>query len=811
VLAALSGDIQAQERPDLPAWSLAGDDGAGALWTNPANLAFDPDPSMMLLYTQDTATDARRQVSWTSNGGPLATGFAYRGGGGEDAWWTISSGLGMRLERTVTLGLGFGWQLPDGEDNNFVTWDLGLSWRPLDWIGASAAARNIGASQSTASVPASKGVNSDYAAGLVLRPREDRLLLGVEGALDQDPTDGRIALDAVTGTLRWEPMSGLRLRASGASDLSFSAGFEVQLGGSGVGMHGWVPADDPTASSAGAYASAGLARGDLSAGRDRVAQFRIRDPTPYQPVSTLFSRDTQESYLRKLTRIREAVDDPLVTGIVLHIDQTPLSLAQIEELRALMLAARENGKPVVAYLDEASSNGAYLLATAAEKVYLHPAGELDIIGLSMELQFLRSTLEMVGIEPQFARRAEYKGAVEMYTNTEASPANAEQMNALLDELSGHWATNIAAGRGISVEEVWALVDHGPFSADEAKEAGLVDGLAYPDELESDLLEELFSEDHTLIEDYGLDRDTSGWPSPREIAVIYVDGTIHSGESSTPGFFGGGYTAGSDTVVAQLRQARSEDTVKAVVLRVDSPGGSAFASDEIWRAVEQVQEKDKPVIVSMGGVAASGGYYVSAGAAAVYANPSTITGSIGVYGGKINIEGLYGKLGVGTELYDRGRMSSMWSLSRPLDDTEYAALDRLIGETYRRFKEKVEDGRDMDAGQVEEVARGRVWSGSAAQENGLVDELGTLHDAIERAQEEAGLPEGRRVDLVTYGRQSGADEALPRRVVRALIGPLVAEAAPEPSPLVSELQSFDAWLRLAEDRVWTVLPYRLEVR
>jgi protease-4 len=243
-------------------------------------------------------------------------------------------------------------------------------------------------------------------------------------------------------------------------------------------------------------------------------------------------------------------------------------------------------------------------------------------------------------------------------------------------------------------------------------------------------------------------------------------------------------------------------VKAVVLRVDSPGGSAFASDEIWRAVKQVQDAGKPVIVSMGGYAASGGYYVSANATAIYAEPSTVTGSIGVYGGKLNGQGLFEKLDIHTEQFNRGRNASMYSIAKPFDDVEYAALDRMIGDTYRQFKEKVQDGRHLAPEQVEEIARGHVWSGKAAKGIGLIDEYGGFFDAVDRARAEAGMNADAPYTLVTFDPWTGGVSELPAEVVRML--------APKVE-LPQEVQEFWSLAALKDERIFAMMPYHLEIQ
>ncbi|MAY81243.1 MAG: signal peptide peptidase SppA, partial [Deltaproteobacteria bacterium] len=255
-------------------------------------------------------------------------------------------------------------------------------------------------------------------------------------------------------------------------------------------------------------------------------------------------------------------------------------------------------------------------------------------------------------------------------------------------------------------------------------------------------------------------------------------------------------------------AKAEPTVKAVILRVDSPGGSAYASDEIWRAVAKVRESGKPVVVSMGGVAASGGYYVSAGANAIYAQNSTITGSIGVIGGKVNFEELYEKLGINYELYNRGRNAAIFSSSKPFDTVEFAAFDRMLGDIYTQFTNKVALGRSMEQTQVEEVARGRVWSGQRAKDANLVDEIGGFHDAIERAKKEAKIGEKTRVELVTFKNRGGPTDTFTRAGVQLMQQALLPRMGTKPIP---ELEMLEQWQAIGDEKVWTLMPYRVNVR
>lgn len=789
------------ERPDTPSISTAGEDGAMALWRNPANLAFDPDRSYALLYSQALNDSTGTGLAGVTNRGPLGFGFSYRGGLDTESWWTVSTGLGLMLDRNLALGVHMGWQIPDGADNNFMTWDVGLGWRPTSWLGIAGIAQNIGDPAPALSI------EERYGGGVVVRPLGDRLLLGADylftGIFERQ--NGQTTADpegVLEGSLRFTPVKGLTLRGYANQEGVVGGGLEVFWGASGLGAAAQTSAADIGSNpSALLYALSSPDGERLLGSGKRVAAFDLDESFPYQPASGLFA-SSSESYVSLLNRLKKAAEDPGIKGMLIHLESTPFSMAQVEELRTLIGEARTRGKTVAVYMDRSTGNTAYLLACAADRVYLHPAGELDLIGLSAEMQFLAGTFDLLGIEPQFVKRAEYKSSPERFTHSESTQASREQMNALVDDMFTTLTSGIAEGRSRSVEQVVKLIDQGPFTGAEALERDLVDGLLYPDQLENEL-DTLFSKGHILDDGYGLESDTSGWRARNEIAVVYIDGVIISGVSQAPGFLSSGRSAGSETIVAQLNQARKDASVKAVVLRVDSPGGSAFASDDIWHAVERLKDADKPVVVSMGGTAASGGYYVSAGATAIYASPSTVTGSIGVYSGKYSVEGLYERIGVNVEQYTRGRNAALYSLSTPLDESEYAAMDRMVADVYRQFKEKIITGRGMSEEAVEEVARGRVWSGIDALEQGLVDELGGFHDAVARARVEAEIPERAAVSLIQYSPRASAEGAVLRSTIQAALLPRLDILPPEAALLLQ-------WQQLSEDPVWAVLPYTLEI-
>jgi protease IV len=769
--------------------SPAAEDGPLGTATNPALAAFDPDPGMALQFLQtfdgqSSTVQANMAAAGTGVGVLVASG-----GLGTDV--ALQSTLSARLPHDWTVGANFWWHLPEGESNNFTAWDLGAGWRPLPWLGIGAVGHDIGS-------PAPEwGVRSAWRVGVALRPLGEPLVLGIDHAwIESDHASE--PMDRVVGaTLRVHPVRGLALRAQVTSSLEFGAGIELLLGGTGIG--GWaadVGGDAPGAAVA-LFSADPSER--LSHGRRRVAEVRLKGAYPYEPRARFLSAP-DESYFHLLKRVREASRDPSLGGLLLVLDEVDLSLAQVEELRDLVAAVRAAGRPVVAYLDEASGTRAYYLATAADRVVMHPSASLDLKGLSTEMLYFRGTLDLLGVEPQFVKRSDYKSGPEPYTRTGPSDAEREQTETLLDDLYGAIVAAVATGRKRTADEARALVDGGPWTAAQAEEKGLVDDLLYPDDLEDDL-GDVFPEGYHVDDEYLARMDQSGWRAPRAIAVVVVEGPIVSGPSQAPGLLGGAAT-GAETVVKALDQARQDPSVKAVVLRVDSPGGSAFASEDIAHAVDRLREDGKPVVASMGGVAASGGYYVLSGAGAIYAEPSTITGSIGVYSGRFSLAGLYDRIGVDATIFSRGRHAAMDASSRPWDPSDLAVVEREVEATYDRFKQRVAAGRKLDPAVVERVARGRVWSGSRASTLGLVDASGGLYDAVDRARQDAGMRPGTRYELITYDTGNVGLEEFPARLLQSALPQVRLPAA---------VEALQLWTALEHERAVLLMPYVLEVR
>src|SRR5712691_1533985 len=498
---------------------------------------------------------------------------------------------------------------------------------------------------------------------------------------------------------------------------------------------------------------------------DQVARFRQRrtaplileldltegiiEERPADPLSAVVLARRRLLLADVLDGLRRARGDQRVKALVAKVGGRNIGLAMVQELRAAVAEFRAAGKLTVAWAESfgefSAGNVPYYLATAFDTIYLQPSGDLGLTGIAVERRFYRGTLDRLGVEFQVGKRHEYKSAADQFTErTFPGPAR-EATERLAASITGQLTDAIAARRKIDPGQARALIDQGPFLAAQALEAGLVDALGYRDEVfasvrkqagQSAILQYVsrYRRSHALAE------RARKLPAPRQefVALIYATGPIRRGRSSRgPLPVGGGM--GSDTVAAALRGAAGDDRARAIVLRVNSPGGSYVASDTIWREVVRARGAGKPVVVSMGNVAASGGYFISMAADAIVAQPGTVTGSIGVLSGKPVLAEMLGRAGVTTDSVAEGTHSAMFTTSRPFSEDEWALVNSWLDHIYADFTGKVAAGRRLSAERVHELARGRVWTGADALANGLVDELGGLDRAVGLARAKAALP------------------------------------------------------------------------
>ena len=548
------------------------------------------------------------------------------------------------------------------------------------------------------------------------------------------------------------------------------------------------------------------------------------------------STKTLRGLFKKLDALKT---DDEIAGIIFKIDDVSVGWATLQEIRNRLHEFREVGKETIGYL-ESGGNAEYLLAAAMDRVVLMPAGGLNLTGLRAEVLFYKGLLDKLDIQADMLAMGKYKSGVEPYMREGMSDAFRESMTTVLDDLYAQLLNYVAESRDdITVESASDLIDGGPFTAEEALQAKLVDALQYYDELLTALKTASEDGDVQVVKPGGerkrkvpdmnsfaglmqlfsmlnppqrTQRDTG----ENQIALIYANGPILPDIES---LFGSMPVITPDTLKEAFEKTRIDDSVRAVVLRVDSPGGSALASDLIWREV-MLTQREKPVVVSMGDVAASGGYYIAMAAGTIVAHPTTLTGSIGVFGGKLNMKGFYNKIGLTKEIITHGQNATLYSDYGGFTPTERERVEKMMKTIYADFVRKAAAGRGKSFDEIDEIAQGRVWTGKQAKALGLVDELGGLDTALSIAKEQAGFTEADKVNLMVLPKQKPFFEQFLEQMIENAEGSIQLQLQlTSDHPMLSMLgvpwEHVITWLSLFgfEDgiRVVTILPYDILIR
>ncbi len=518
-----------------------------------------------------------------------------------------------------------------------------------------------------------------------------------------------------------------------------------------------------------------------------VLEFNLRsippETTGFDPLTIITGGGRQMSLRDAIAAIHRAAEDPRVAGLIARVQLAASPAAAVQELREAITAFTAV-KPSLAWAETYPGTLSYYLASAFGEVWMQPSGSVGLVGFASNSTFLRQALDNVGIEAEFVSRGEYKSAPNLFTQDGFTDAHREAVTRMLESLQGQVWQGVAESRELDVAVLDDLADRAPLLRDDAVASGLVDRIGYRDEAYARIAELIGSEPD---EDHGDDGDDEGPPrlylsryaaaarsrltppvpsipgrrTRPTIAVVNVDGMIVDGRGGPQFLPFSPSSCGGDTIAAAVREVTTDESVSAIVLRVDSPGGSVHASETIWREVKRARERGKPVVVSMGAVAASGGYYIAMPADAIIANPSTITGSIGVFTGKLVVRDLKDRLGVGSDTVRTNANADAWSADELFTPEQQADREAEVDLLYTDFVQRVAEGRDLTVEAVDVVARGRVWTGADALEHGLVDELGGFRTAVRRAKVLAGLDEDADVRLVSYPGGSLLDLVRPR--------------------------------------------------
>lgn len=795
----------------LPPTSAALVDEATALSVNPAGLRFIGPGQLFYLHERNLARD---QVG---DGLFLGTSLPFGLGAGFSMEWMRGQGLPDYRKTSLGLALGSGKlslgvgyhniSSEDGDLDRLYGYDLGLTLRPARYLSVGAVVRDVNQSKAG---PYTLTRGYDFAVGV--RPFGERLTLGADYFASEGHWDeGRLTY-TVLGTVVPGLGLGAGLSHGLGADSSLALQFSVTLDSSRFGL---------------TYAGGGAEGG----GSDHVVAVRL-SAQKYPALRlggggtvalldlddrlvqrgglglSLLGASESDPYLRLVRWLNDATKDPRLKGVLLKVSDLPgVDWAKADELRQAILRMRAAGKKVMAVLYNVDDR-AYFVASAADEVYALPSSSLLVNGLAGSVTYLGGTMEKLGVTWDVARVGEYKTAPEQFTRHDLSPAERETVEGYLDTQTAYDIEAVTKARRITPERLREAWSAGILTSAQAQKLGLLDGVMVPEELDAKL--------KALVPGAGYDpyyaphdEREARWSGRRRIAVVPVLGTIAGGKSrKSP--LGGEAVAGAETVALALEQAQNDPSVVAIVVRVDSGGGDVLASELMYRAVMEAK-KHKPVIASMGDVAASGGYYAAMGADEVWASPSTLTGSIGVFFMKPALRGLLGdKLGVNQELITREPMADLLSLWKPWTEAEQKSVQAWVDASYDEFITQVGAARKMDKAKVDAIARGRVWAGAAAKERGLVDSMGGLTEALEAARKRAGVPPHEELDFPVYGEARGLFSSLGGEPgVEGELVTVQPDLPPALRALVRESGLESAWL--LEPGLKAVQPFTLTVR
>ncbi|WKG04804.1 signal peptide peptidase SppA [Mycolicibacterium sp. HK-90] len=504
------------------------------------------------------------------------------------------------------------------------------------------------------------------------------------------------------------------------------------------------------------------------------------ETTGFDPLAMIAGGGRPMVLRQAVTAIHRAAEDDRVAGLIARVQLPAAAPGPVQELRDA-IAAFGAVKPTVAWAETYPGTLSYYLASAFREVWMQPSGSVGLVGFATNAMFLRDALDKAGIEAQFVARGEYKSAANVFTEGGYTEAQREADGRMIESLQSQVWQAIAESRNLTPEVIDTLADRAPVLREEAVTSGLIDRIGFRDEAYSrigelsggpteagadadnhpDALPRLYLSRYARTAPKVPTPSIPGRKAKPAIAVVTLHGSIVSGRGGPQVLPLGNSSAGGDTIAAALREAAADDEVSAIVLRVDSPGGSVTGSETIWREVVRARERGKPVVASMGAVAASGGYYVSMAADEIVANPGTITGSIGIVTGKLVSRELKDKLGVGSDSLRTNANADAWSSNAPFTDEQHAHVEAEADLLYTDFIERVAHGRRLTVDQVDEVARGRVWTGVDARDRGLVDELGGLRTAVTRAKVLAGLDPDTKVRVFSYPGSSWLEMLRPK--------------------------------------------------
>ncbi len=773
----------------LPYNSVAVSDDILAARYNPAGLAAKRGFQSSFFHTYSDSS-FEGDNAWLISSGRLGFSVEWLGNVARKTYRKYTLAHGAKLADGLYLGTSYSWFGSRHKDyDNLSSWKIGLLLRPFEFLSFGATAEDLNR-------PRFQGEKTQvsYDCGVAVRPIGDRVTLSADGSMSQKEK----AKDAdIRYRTELEPLDGFIIFGDIDNDGNFGIGGRINLPNLGAGTYSSVTKDYDF--------NQGITFVNLSEDRYRTLLQRKDNFLELRLSGKIVEENTRVGILGRkkptmidlLNEIERAKTDESIRGMILRIDPLDIGLAKAQEIREAVLQFKESGKTVFAYM-EFGQNKEYYIATVADKIVLLPTGYLMFTGLNAEVTFIKGTLDKLGIVADLEHIGDYKTASDLVTRDKMSEAHREVVNSVLDDMYDQITREVASERGWSQEELKSKIDQGPFTASEAYQANLVDTLLYYDQVD-DLIEQMVGKKLHRIDHKKYARRTYykySWAIPPKIAVIFATGAIFEGESGRDLLWGD--VMGSETIAGAIKAAREDRTVKAIVFRVDSPGGSGMASDVILREILRTRG-EKPFIVSMSDVAGSGGYWISCAADTIVSLPATYTGSIGVISGKVSLEGLYEKIGFTTEVIKRGKHADFYTTTRQFTDEEREVVNRQIKEFYDEFVLKVAEARGMSYEGVDSVARGRVWTGRQAKANGLADELGGINLALAIAKQKAGIPQDAEVEIISLPE---ARRWFSIRSTMALF------SSPDLNSIMEKLREGNIF---EDDQILLLMPYEIEIK
>jgi len=810
-------------RGRLPLWTPATPDDPLSAWINPACLGTGRARGIGYLHTYNDSTVSGSDAFVIALGGMAfgaefmklrETPFSFSTKSARR--YTLASA--QRLFKGAYLGTSYSWLSSEiSELDRASTWSAGLLVRPTRALSLGLVARDLNS-------PTYYGnkLKPIVEASLGFRPVGERLTVfttyyarGSKLEIRNPAGNGDLIETQpesfFTYGIEFEPVSGLVVRVGADEDENINTSVTLLAGNLGLGSSFTrLKADKKTEKTYGTATLTTLPFWHESALMPRNGYLEIdlggsiAETRP--PLSLLGGGGPRYTLRELLDRIERAKASPEVNAILLRCSGVSANFTILDELRQALVDFRSSGKQAVAFA-ESPGNGAYYLASACDYIIIIPNGYLGLVGLKAEGLFLKGTLDKLGVEAKFTKAGKYKSAVEALTEDQFTEPSREAENALLDDIYAKFVRDIAQGRNMTEEALRQAIDAGPYIPAEAVKAGLVDTVAYWDQVPDIVNKVLHAGSRRMPyqafarRNYGSDR----WGERPVVGIVYAVGSIEPGASRRDMLLGD--IMGSETMTKAIKAMREDKSVKALIMRVDSPGGVMAASDLIRREIE-LTRKEKPVIVSMGGVAASGGYHISCPAGKILASEATITGSIGVFNLWLHTRGLYQKLGVNKEIFTRGKHADPMPSWRDVTEEDMNLMQYFVDQYYAKFVDDVAKGRGMKADSIKILAQGRVWSGKAALQNGLVDGIGGLTVAIQAARDEAGIPADEEIQLRVLPGPGGFLERLAAGTQARVLGRLGRVEMPEN---LRDLLKEGAYLSAFDEPFLYLAPYTLDIK